>query len=100
MQATNQLPRYRWVIMTISWVVYLTYNLERLSIGPLAPFFKESLQITNTQVGLLATANTILFALVLLAVGWLVDRFGVRPVLLPGSFFGGIIVCLIFLFPS
>ncbi len=100
MQATNQLPRYRWVIMTISWVVYLTYNLERLSIGPLAPFLKESLQITNTQVGLLATANTILFALVLLAVGWLVDRFGVKPVLLAGSFFGGIIVCLVFLFPS
>lgn len=100
MQATNQLPRYRWVIMVISWVVYLTYNLERMSIGPLAPFFKESLHITNTQVGLLATANTILFALVLLAVGWLVDRFGVRPVLLAGSLFGGIIVCLVFLFPS
>ncbi|MBN1367007.1 MAG: MFS transporter [Dehalococcoidales bacterium] len=92
----NQTSNYRWIIMAISWMVYLIYNMERLSIGPLAPFFKESLQITNTQVGLLATANTVLFALVLLAAGWLVDRFGVRPVLLAGSVFGGITVCLVY----
>lgn len=86
--------------MAISWAVYLTYNLERLSIGPLAPFFKESLHISNTQVGLLATANTVLFALILLTAGWLVDRFGVRPVLLAGAIFGGITVCLVYFFPT
>jgi ACS family hexuronate transporter-like MFS transporter len=100
MQPTSQASRYRWIIMAIIWLVYLVSNMERLSIGPVAPFLKESLQLSNVQVGLVATANTILYTPILLVAGWLVDRLGVRPVLYGGSVFAGIAVSFIYLFPS
>ena len=100
MQSSNQASSYRWIIMAIIWLVYLVSNMERVSIGPVAPFLKESLQISNVQIGLLVTANTVLYMPILLVAGWLVDRFGVRPVLYGGSIFGGLSVAFVYLFPS
>ena len=69
---------YRWVILGVGWLAYLVAFLQRLSIGPLAPFIKEDLSLTNAQIGWLMSAAAIGYMLTLIPAGWLVDRIGVR----------------------
>ncbi|MFC2018667.1 MFS transporter [Chloroflexota bacterium] len=90
MQRSEKLPKYRWIILSATWMACLMNFLSRLSIGPLAPFLKDSLNISNTQVGLLVTAAGISYIPTLIVSGWLVDRFGVRRVLTAGIFIGGL----------
>ncbi|MFC1951770.1 MFS transporter, partial [Chloroflexota bacterium] len=82
--------RYRWAILGVCWLAYATAFLQRLSIGPLAPFLKENLFLTHTQIGLLMSASAIGYGLTLIPAGWLVDRIGVRRILVIGAVTGGI----------
>jgi len=84
--------RYRWVILGISWLAYMIAFFQRLSIGPLAPFLKTDLGLTNTQVGLLVSFSALGYGLALAPAGWLVDRIGVRRMLVIGEIVAGIFV--------
>jgi len=66
--------------------------MQRLSIGPLAPFIKEDLDLNSAQVGWLMSAAAFGYMLTLIPAGWLVDRIGVRRMLLIGEVIGGIFV--------
>lgn len=79
---------------------FLTVFLVRLGVGPLAPFLKESLHISNAQVGSLVSAIGITYLPTLLVSGWLVDRVGVRPVLVFGTFITGLSTVALFFAPS
>jgi ACS family glucarate transporter-like MFS transporter len=65
--------RYRWVILGILWITYIVVFLNRLSVGPLGPFFKEDLGITSTQVGLIMSAAGFGYMLSIFPIGWVVD---------------------------
>lgn len=84
--------RYRWMILGVCWLAYLVVFLERLSIPPLSPFFKEGLTLTSTQVGLFMSAAAAGYSTMLIPAGWLVDRIGVRRMLLMGELVGGIFI--------
>jgi sugar phosphate permease len=47
---------YRWVILGVLWVTDMVVYLHRLSVGPLAPFFKDDLGISSAEVGLVMSA--------------------------------------------
>ncbi len=87
---------YRWVILGVCWLAYIVAFMQRLSIGPLAPFLKEDLKLTSTQAGLLMSAAAFGYMLTLIPAGWLVDRIGVRWLLLIGEVFGGICIAGMF----
>ncbi len=91
---------YRWVILGICWAAYVVIFMQRLSIGPLAPFLKEDLNLTSTQVGFFISAIGIGFAAVALPSGWLVDRLGIRWILAIGEIIGGIFVACLFYMSS
>ncbi len=91
---------YRWVILFLGWSAYVTVFLSRLSIGPLAPFLKESLTLSNTEIGGLVTASTILYSPMQIISGWLADRLGVRPLLIGGIFVASLCTTAMFLAPS
>ncbi len=55
-QTTEIAYRYRWVILGVLWITYIVVFLNRLSVGPLAPFLKEDLAINSTQIGLIMAA--------------------------------------------
>jgi sugar phosphate permease len=76
-QTAAPLP-YRWVILGVLWVTYVVVFLSRLSVGPLAPFFKTDLAISNAQVGLVMSTAALGYALTQIPTGWIVDRFGAR----------------------
>jgi ACS family hexuronate transporter-like MFS transporter len=84
--------KYRWVILGVCWLAYIVVFMERLSIPPLAPFLKEDLALTSAQVGFFMSAAAGGYAIMLIPAGWLVDRIGVRRMLLIGEVTGGIFI--------
>ena len=96
----EKISPYRWVILGVLWITYLSVQLLRLNIGPIAPFLKDSITLTNTEVGFLVTAAGVAYLPAMALSGWAADRFGIRQVLLFGTIFGGVMVLLIYFFPS
>ena len=94
--ATVPSLRYRWVILGVCWLAYIVAFMQRLSIGPLAPFLKEDLGLTSAQAGLFMSAAAFGYMLTVMPAGWLADRIGVRWLLLIGEVFGGIFIASMF----
>jgi sugar phosphate permease len=88
--------RYRWVILGVLWVTYIVVFLNRLSVGPLAPFFKDDLGITSTQVGLIMSAASFGYMVTMFPIGWMVDKIGARWPMVIGELIAG--ACMIVLF--
>ena len=68
--------------------------------GPLAPFLKESFDLSNAQIGGLTSATAVSYAPTLIFAGWLADRIGVRRALLIGTLITGVCVGAVALAPS
>ena len=100
MQLPSNAPRYRWIVLAAVWASYLAVFLTRLSIGPLAPFLKDAFNLSNAQVGSLVSATAIIHGPTMVAAGWLVDRLGVRRVLVVGTLITGLCITTIFFAPS
>jgi len=92
--------RYRWVIMAVLWSAYIVVFIHRLSIGPLAPFLKEEMELTSTQIGLLMTAAAAGYMTSIIPAGWATDRIGIRRILLIGEVVGGSFMLGMFIVPS
>lgn len=92
--------RYRWVILGVLWITYIVVFLNRLSVGPLAPFFKEDLGITSAQVGLIMSAASFGYMITLLPMGWVVDRIGARWPMVIGELIAGVAMITLFFAPS
>jgi ACS family hexuronate transporter-like MFS transporter len=84
--------KYRWVILGVCWLAYIVAYVQRLSIGPLAPFLKQDLSLTAEQIGTLMSASALGYTITLIPAGWLVDRIGARWILLVGEVIGGIFI--------
>lgn len=94
------MPRYRFVILAVVWLSYVMVFLARLSVGPLSPYLKASFDLSLTQVGGLMAATAVAYAPTLIVAGWLVDRVGVRRMLVLGTLVAGLCVGLLSLAPS
>ena len=92
--------RYRWVILGVLWITYIVVFLNRLSVGPLAPFFKGDLGITSTQVGLVMSAASFGYMVSIFPIGWVVDRIGARGPIVMGEFIAGTCMIALFFAPS
>lgn len=88
--------RYRWVILGVCWLAYIVAFMQRLSIGPLAPFLQEDLHLTGTEVGLFMSAASFGYLITTIPAGWLADKIGVRKMLLIGELTGGIFIAGMF----
>ena len=81
---------YRWVILGVLWITYVVVFLNRLSIGPLAPFFKAELGLSSAKVGFVVSAAAFGYLLTQLPVGWLADKYGARWPIAVGEIIAGI----------
>ena len=96
-QSEQEADRYRWVILGVLWITYIVVFLNRLSVGPLAPFFKDDLNITSTQIGLVMSAASSGYMLTMFPIGWLVDRIGAKwPIVLGEMIAGSCMIALFF----
>jgi ACS family D-galactonate transporter-like MFS transporter len=99
-EAEERADRYRWVILGVLWITYIVVFLHRLSVGPLAPFFKDDLGITSTQVGLVMSAASVGYMISLFPIGWVVDRIGARWPIVAGELIAGACMIALFFSPS
>ena len=95
-QSEQKADRYRWVILGVLWISYIVVFLNRLSIGPLAPFLKDDLGINSTHVGLVMSAASLGYMFTMFPVGWAVDKIGARWPIVMGEMIAG--ACMIALF--
>ncbi len=86
--------------MGVLWAAYIVVFMQRLSVGPLAPFLKDDMGLTSAQVGSLISASSFGYMLSILPAGWAVDRIGVRQLLAVGTVVGGIFMLGMFIAPS
>ncbi len=82
--------RFRWAVLGISWMAYLSAYLVRTAVAPLSPFLVEGLSLSKFEVGLLVSASTLGYMAFQLPAGWLVDRVGVRKMLFVGPLVAGV----------
>ncbi len=92
--------RYRFVALGVVWCAYLVVFLSRLCVGPLSPFLKDSFHLSDAQIGGLTSATAVAYMPTLILAGWLVDRIGVRRVLIIGTLITGVSVGAVALAPS
>jgi MFS family permease len=78
--------RYEGVLVSIFFFAWGSVFLDRMAEVYLAPFFAPAFHLTNTQIGLLASALSVTWALSTVFFGALSDRFGRRGLLIPAVF--------------
>lgn len=92
--------RRRFLILGVVFLSYLLVFLARLSVGPLAPFLKDAFELSSAEVGGLMSATAITYAPTLVVAGWLVDRVGVRRMLVAGTLIASLCIIVMFWAPS
>ena len=79
----NGSRRYETLLVTIMFFTWGTVFLDRMSGLYLAPFIAREFQLTNEQIGLLASALAITWAFSTFLFGALSDRVGRKVILVP-----------------
>jgi len=79
---------YRWVILGTVFSLQTILSMTVFSFGPLAPFLLEALNINRAQLGLFNSLINLAVMIFGLPAGWLIDRFGVRRLLLVTGMLG------------
>jgi MFS transporter, ACS family, hexuronate transporter len=74
----TRIGRYRWVICGLLFFATTINYLDRMVLGILAPQLQEELGWSETHYGYVSAAFTFSYAIGLLVVGGLIDRWGTR----------------------
>ncbi|MEY4762364.1 MAG: hypothetical protein RLZZ200_2220 [Pseudomonadota bacterium] len=75
-------PRYQWLLIALLSFNFGVVFFDRNALSFLTPFIQPELQLTNTQIGLFASALSFSWAVAGLFIGWLSDKLGKRKILL------------------
>jgi len=81
---------YRWVIWALCFMAYTGAIVGRLNLPPIAPFIIADLGLTRTELGLLVAAFSLPVVLTAMPVGWIIDRVGVRKIMVVGQLIVGV----------
>jgi len=68
----------RWVTVAMLWLTHTVSFLNYTSFGTLAPFIKDELNLTSSQIGLFVSVASIGAILVQFPAGVLLELFGIR----------------------
>lgn len=71
---------YRWVVMTLIFLVYTMAAADRANIGIVLPFVKTEFKMTNTEAGAIVSFFFIGYSIAQIPAGFLVKRFGARTI--------------------
>jgi MFS family permease len=85
---TDRRTSYRWIVAGILMLVYASSFVDRQLLSLLIEPIRRDLNISDTRVGLLAGPAFIgLHVLALVPLGWLVDRWNRRNIIIGGAIF-------------
>ncbi|MBR1871693.1 MAG: MFS transporter [Bacteroidales bacterium] len=66
---------YKWEVLALLWVAYLLNQADRQVFNTVLPAIRGALELTDTQVGLIATVFNLFYAAMVPLGGWAGDRF-------------------------
>lgn len=66
---------YKWEVLLLLWMAYLLNQGDRQVFNTVLPAIRNSLNLTDTSVGLIATIFNLVFAFMVPVAGWVGDRF-------------------------
>lgn len=66
---------YKWEVLLLLWMAYLLNQGDRQVFNTVLPAIRDSLNLTDTSIGLIATIFNLAFAVAVPIGGWMGDRF-------------------------
>lgn len=66
---------YKWEVLLLLWMAYLMNQADRQVFNTVLPAMRDSLDLTDTSVGLIATIFNLFYALMVPIGGWAGDRY-------------------------
>ena len=69
---------FRWVVLALCFLIYLVAGADRANIGVVVPYMKKDFDLSNTDVGALASLFFFGYAIIQVPFGLLFQRYGVR----------------------
>ncbi len=66
---------YKWEVLLLLWMAYLLNQGDRQVFNTVLPAIRNSLNLTDTSVGLIATIFNLFYAFMVPVAGWVGDRF-------------------------
>jgi MFS family permease len=85
-QSSKQSSRYENLLIVLMFLTFGTIFLDRFAQFYLAPYIIPDLHVNNIQIGMMASALALAWALASLFFGGICDRYGYRRVLIPAIF--------------
>lgn len=70
--------RFRWIVLVLCFLVYLIAGADRANIGVVVPYMKKEFELSNTDIGALASLFYIGYAIIQVPFSLLYQRHGVR----------------------
>lgn len=77
--------RYRWVMLSLLWFLYVAFGLIFRAIAPLVTPIVRDLQLSYIQMGFILGSWQLTYIAVSVIAGTIVDRWGVRTALFVGT---------------
>ena len=81
MMVKSNEKRYKWEVLGLLWVAYFLNQADRQVFNVVLPLIKEDLQLSDMQVGSIATAFNLFYALLVPFAGYIGDRFSRKWIL-------------------
>lgn len=66
---------YKWEVLALLWMAFLLNQADRQVFNTVLPAIRDSLNLTDTSVGLIATVFNLFYAILVPLGGWAGDRF-------------------------
>lgn len=76
---------YRWIILLLVWLLYLSYGVVSRSASPLVTPILEDLNMSYSQMGFVLGSWQLTYMFFALLAGFVLDRWGLRKSLFVGS---------------
>lgn len=76
--------RYRWVMLGLIWLAYCMFGMTVRSLSPLITPIILDLGITNSQIGIVLGSWQLVYIVIALVGGALIDKWGIRKSLFLG----------------
>lgn len=78
--ALNKKTKYRWIVLSLVFLVYVVAYADRTNVGVLLPYIKDEFTLSNFQAGAISSFFFLGYAVSQIPAGFLIGKVGTRGV--------------------
>jgi cyanate permease len=93
-QSQSDPGSYRWIILMLLWLLYTAFGMVTRSIFPLVTPILEDLHLSYSQMGIILGSWQLIYILVAMAAGTILDRWGIHKSIFMGAVIIGLSAAL------